>query len=138
MLERYFSEDPEAGEVLGLARHPVPPLYLGALVVLAGGVLGGPQEGGVISVGRGVNLRSHRQQLLQLSLQAVVEAGDEGEAAREEDGARHLLPRVQTALCDGFFDQNMNPSLVQPRPAWPPREGHRHGLTNQLFQVWIK
>ena len=115
MVARYFSEDPQTGEVLGLAGHPVPPLYLGVLVLLAGGVLGGPQEGCVISVGRGVDLRSHRQQLLQLRLQAVVEAGDQGEAAGEEDGPRHLLPGVQTALRDGFFSTS-SPS-TSPSPS---------------------
>ena len=54
-----------------------------------------------------------RQQLLELRLKPLFEAGEHGEPAGEEDGLGDLPPHVEAALGDGLLHQHMHPSLVE-------------------------
>ena len=56
---------------------------------------------------------SSRQQLFELCLKALLEAGEHGEPAGEEDGLGHLPPHVEAALRDGLLHQHMHPCLVE-------------------------
>ena len=73
----------------------------------------GPQVRRVVAVGRGVDPRLDRGQLLQLVLESLPETGDEGQPAGEEDGLSQLLPHVHAALLDGLVDENVDAGLVE-------------------------
>ena len=53
------------------------------------------------------------QQLCKLSLKALLEAGEHGEPAGEEDGLGHLPPHVQAALSDRLLYKHVHTSLVE-------------------------
>ena len=104
---------PQTCDVLGMTGDPVLPLDLVLVELGSVGVVAGPKEGGVVSVGRGVHLGTDWQQFLQLGLETMIEARNHGRASREEDGSGHFLPGVKTALGNCLLDENMDSCLIQ-------------------------